>query len=122
MRRSRWFKNSERIRGCWEQLTPIGVYKLNYLTNREDIRRGWYLFGPDGQPFGTYMALTVHAAKEEADRYIINPKKYWEDGLNQAAGSCPSSEIAVGQSKWTCQSMTDGIDCSPVPDPREYPV
>jgi selenocysteine lyase/cysteine desulfurase len=31
-------------------------------------------------------------------------------------------EIAAGQSKWDYPSTLDGTDCSPVPDPREYPV
>jgi hypothetical protein len=41
---------------------------------------GWYLYGPNGMPFGEYMADILTDAKKKADRYIGTVeagKKVW---------------------------------------------
>ena len=49
-----------------------GRYQLEYrVRSPEDSPdTGWYLYGPEGRPFGQFIDRYLKVAKSEAERYI----------------------------------------------------
>lgn len=47
-------------------------YKLEYRVRSpgDTPDTGWYLYGPNGSPFGAYMARVLTEAKQEAEQHI----------------------------------------------------
>jgi len=47
-------------------------YELEYRRRApgDTPDTGWYLYGPNGSPFGKWMERTIAGAQAEADKYI----------------------------------------------------
>jgi hypothetical protein len=70
-----WYKDLGKRRGVWHRNTSAGHYKLELQSRALTV--GWYLYGPQGQPSGHYMARRIDDAKVQANLYIFNLDKYF---------------------------------------------
>lgn len=57
-------------------------YQLEYRVRSpgDTPDTGWYLFGPNGFPFGEYMGRTIATAFSEANSYLKARGRYYLKG------------------------------------------
>lgn len=66
-----WTWDGDRGRYTGSLFNNVYEVEKRYRSPGDTPDTGWYLFGPDGHPFGQWMARLVDEALDAASEYVI---------------------------------------------------